>query len=136
MRAFELFENIAWAVGKDKEHASNTAKNDLLDPDNELVWVEIKDLFDKTEEQQRLDVEDPVGGRYSIGNRVERARDYWQEGGYMDPPLVGWNDYKQTFNFTDGRHRLVAAYQLGERWAPVIVDRESVEKLRELVRTK
>ena len=136
MRAWELFEELNWAVGPNINHAYGAIKNDLNDPDYMVVWVDIKDLFDKTYSQQRLNVDDPTGGENSIGNRVERAKEFWHKGGYMNPSLVSWNDYCKCFDFSDGRHRLVAAYQMGERWAPIVIDKESTGKLKELVKTK
>lgn len=136
MRAYELFETLNWAYGKNADKASGSSRNDLKSSDYEIVWVDIKDLFNKTGSQQKLDVDDPRGGENSIGNRVATAKEHWANGGFMNLSIVGWNDYFNSFDFTDGRHRLVAAYQLGERWAPILVDYMSIDKLKELVRTK
>ena len=68
--------------------------------------------------------------------QLSMYKEFWANGGYMNPALIGWNDHFQNFNFTDGRHRLVAAYQLGERWAPVLVDKDSVEKVKDLIQVK
>lgn len=136
MRASEFLENVNWAIGKNIDKATKLGQKEIQDPNNEIIWVDIKDLFSKTGSDQRLDVDDPTGGKNRIGDRITRAIEHWKNGGYMNPAFVGWNDYFRNIGFTDGRHRLVAAYQMGERWAPIIVDKQSIDKVRELVRTK
>ena len=136
MRMYELFEQVRWAMDKNIDKATNVGRSDLTDPEYVMVWVDIRDLFSKTDPGFRLDVDDPRGGPIGIGNRVQDSKEHWSSGGYMDLAVIGFNSYGNYFGFTNGRHRLVAAYQLGEQWAPVLVDTESVDKLKELVNTK
>lgn len=70
-----------------------------------------------------------------IGDRVSRAKEHWLSGGEMDMSEVGYGEYSKMVEFTDGRHRLIAAYQLGERYAPVLVDKVTVEAFIGLVDT-
>ena len=136
MRIFELTEDIKWAVGKHSNQASNTTQHDLKNPENVVLWVDIRDLFANTEQAQRLDVDDPTGGENAKGGRISRAKQHWMSGEYMDPPLIAYNDYYDSLNFGDGRHRLVAAFQLGHRWAPIIADKESSRIIKQRVKTK
>lgn len=129
-------EELNWAVGSNSDKARGAIKNDMKSPDYTLIWANIEDLFKHTESFQKLDINDPRGGENSIGDRVSMAKEFWAKGGHMNPALIAWNDYYNKINFGDGRHRLVAAYQLGEKWAPVVVDNESLPKITELVRTK
>ncbi len=84
-----------------------------------LRIVNIQELFSKTPKKYRLDPADPTGGKNKIGDRVATAVQHWQDGGRMDPSII--NITNKQVNFTDGRHRLVAAAQLGEIEAPVII---------------
>ena len=123
-----LKESVQWAMKP--EHAQGAGRNDLTDPNYEVMWLNIIDIFKYTDKGQKLNVRDHTGGPNSIGNRIEMAKQHWVDGGHMNLSLIGWNDYSNTFNFTDGRHRLVTAYQLSNFWAPVLVEKDSVEKVR------
>lgn len=50
----------------------------------------------------------------------------------MDPAIIAINFGR--VDFTDGRHRLVAAYRLGERTAPVVVLKDQVTELQEILK--
>lgn len=124
-------ENLNWAIGPNKDRAMYKPGSDYI-----LIWVNIKDLFANTDKEQKLDVDDPSGGKNRIGDRVRMAKVYWSKGNYMDPPMIHYNDWNNEITFTDGRHRLVAAYQLGEKYAPVYTDKDSANKIRRLIETK
>ena len=142
MRLLELLEDhnhpergdVRWAVGKNRAKASNLAQRDLKDPDYVLVWANIKDIYDNAVPNMALDVNDPMGGKNRIGQRVPNAKRFWSSGGHMDPSLIYMRGSK--VDFQDGRHRLVAAYQLGHRYAPVLVNREGLAAFQRVVRTK
>lgn len=129
-------EKVEWATGQNIEHATKLGKKDQQNSEYTIMWLNIDDLFYVTDRTQKLDVRDPSGGKNTIGDRIEKAKDFWAAGGYMDLPIIGWSEYSEKFYFTNGRHRLVAAYQLGDHWAPVLVDKDSVKMVKELIRTK
>lgn len=79
----------------------------------------IQELFNKTPKKVRLNPTDPTGGKNKIGDRVHQAIEFWQHGGSMDPSVISITNGQ--VNFLDGRHRLVAAAQLGETEAPIII---------------
>ena len=137
MRAYELFETVQWAVGKNIKQATTIGKMDLTTSTNTLIWVDIRELYDYTWQSQRLDIDHPEGGPIGISNKIQRVKDHWQEGGYVDPSYLVWDRNEKAFVFVDGRHRLVAAYQLGEKWAPIIAaNQETVDMIRDLVKIK
>ena len=97
-----------------------------------LARANIRELFNKTPKKYRLDPDDPTGGKNKIRDRVARAIQYWKDGGRMDPSIVAIHN--RSVNFIDGRHRLVAASQLGETEAPVVVVRaDQFQKAQELL---
>ena len=102
----------------------------------EVVMVNIESLMDNTNPMQKisLSAQTKADDANIIGDRVSRAKMFWKEGNTMDMSMVGYSEYSNMVEFTDGRHRLVAAYQLGERYAPVLVDKEGVESFKTLVR--
>lgn len=117
MRAKEFIyeSNVIW----------NTNIADMLPQSQSILKmgaiykVNIQELFAKTPKKYRLDPVDPTGGKNKIGDRVETAIQHWTDGGRMDPPIISITNGQ--INFTDGRHRLVAAAQLGETEVPVII---------------
>lgn len=131
MKLYELHEQIRWAHGKDIEHAQHASRRYQTRGDYALVNVDIKKLFDNLESFQKIDLSSEEGGGKSMSTRIPRAKEHWQGGGYMDPPTVGYNEYLDKFTFTDGRHRLVAAYQMGYKTAPIMVPSDQVDAFEE-----
>ena len=139
MKIFEtqpIDEKVEWAIGNNIEHASRLGRKDQQSSEYETLWLNIDDIFHYTDKSQSLDVRSHTGGENSIGSRVEMAKQFWLGGGKMDLAIIGWNEHFNNLQFTDGRHRLVAAYQLGDHWAPVLVEKNSIEKIKDVVRTK
>jgi len=142
MRLLDLFEDhnhpergdVRWAVGKHLSRATRVGTKDQNDPDYALVWGNIKDIMDNAVPNMALDLNDPMGGKNRIGQRVPNAKLHWSGGNYMDPSLIYMRGSK--VDFQDGRHRLVAAYQLGHRYAPVLVDREGLSAFQKVVRVR
>ena len=132
MKLLEL-QDLHWAVRKSQ--ADGYTKNLFADPHYKLIWVDIEKLMQNTDSMQRIS----LSARTSkddgniIGNRVQRAKEHWKEGGYMNPSNIAWNESSKSINFGDGRHRLVAAYQMGETMAPVFVDVESLPMIQKVL---
>ena len=95
------------------------AQSQSLFKQGAIYKVNIQELFSKTPKKYRLDPTDPTGGQNKIGDRVNTAIQHWSDGGRMDPPIISITNGQ--INFLDGRHRLVAAAQLGETEVPVII---------------
>lgn len=123
--------SLNWAVGPNSGKASSISRNQQKK--HKVIWLPIKDVFSKVERGFKLDIDDPKGGANAKPERIERAKEHFLSGGYMDPPEVGYNDWFRSIVFTDGRHRLVAAYQLGAKKAPFVVDSDSKEDILELI---
>lgn len=139
MRYKDLQEATPWAVDADLDKATQPHQNRMKHgsyDDYTLLWLNIEDVFANTERDFTLDVNDPKGGPNAIGNRLSQAKTHWEQGGHMDPSELGVSDWSKQIVFTNGRHRMVAAFQRGEEYAPALVDNDSVEKIRKLVRVK
>lgn len=118
---------LRWAVGPNQSHARGQAKVMQTDPSYTLVWVNIRDAFQHGFRHAVLDPDDPTGGENAIGDRVARAKQYWADGGYMNPSICSINGHG-SFDWGDGRHRMVAASQLGEVYSPVLIDADNIEQ--------
>lgn len=126
----EVASVVRWAVGARKGQASSLSQRDQDDPDNAVVWVPLETLMAATDRDFRLDF-DGTGGPNARAGRVDRAREHWETGGFMDPPLI--NVFGPQVHFVDGRHRLVAAHALGERVGPVVIPQAELTDLKRLV---
>lgn len=141
MKIQHLYESSIsskWAINDNVIYGTDPYKRRIrygAFDDASIIWVNIKDAFEHTEEDLRLDINDPLGGINSIKNRVPQAKAQFNSG-YMNPSEVGYNEYRKAIMFGDGRHRLVAAYQLGEEYAPVIVSNSEIPNITKLIRTK
>lgn len=131
MKLSDLFEQPQWAYGKHIGKAQHASKHYQTSGDYALVNVDIKRLFDNIEDFQKMDLSSEEGGGKSMSSRIPKAKEHWKSGGHMDPPIVAYNEWQNEFTFTDGRHRLVAAYQMGHATAPILVPREQVEVFKE-----
>lgn len=120
----KLYEVLQWASGEHAHHAQPAARR-FQEPDREdyvVVEVDLETLFQHLDPESKFDLESEEGGSSrSMKMRIPRAKEHWKSGGYMDPAMVGYNEHKNTFEVSDGRHRLAAAWQLGERKVPLII---------------
>ena len=132
MRFTDLVENLNWAVGHNLDKADGWSNKDQANPDNAIIWVNIRNLMNAVSDDFRLDLDDELGGGNSIKGRVVKAIEHFKSGGYMNPSMISLG--YRGIDFTDGRHRLVAAYRLGEKTAPVIVPKEQADEIVELLK--
>lgn len=133
MKLYELFEQVKWAIGPNIDQASIRGKHDQNNPEFTMLMVDITDLFSKADPDQHIDLSTQEG---QIKGRIGRAKEHWEGGGYMDPSVAAYNPNRDHFSFTDGRHRLVTAYQLGERWAPILFPTYQIETVKGILKTK
>jgi hypothetical protein len=120
--------NLNWADESNAERANNFDSPNLV-----LLNCSIRDVFDHGPRGFTLDLDDPTGGKYKIGNRVEKAIAHFREGKPMDPPEVGYNSTTKTIDFGNGRHRCVAAHQFGAEYIPMFVSTDGLEEFKKLV---
>ena len=133
MRATDFIteSNIIWNTNI----ADMMPQNQSLAKKGVLRRVNIQELFEKTPKNYRLNIADPTGGKNKIGYRFSRSIQHWQEGGRMDPPILSIQN--RQVNFLDGRHRLVAAAQLGEIEAPIIIaPADNLKQASEILKLK
>ena len=125
--------NLNWAL--DKEHAE---KPDLLDADHrEIVWFNILDYFNYVQKPWKLDPDDL---KRRGKKKVEKAKEHFESGGWMDPCYVMGricDVYPQHADdkrvMIENRHRVIAALELGETYAPVSVPLGLVEELKSVI---
>lgn len=127
----ELFETLNWAT---RDNAECPFKFDI--DDYVLLNVNIEDVFKHGSSDMVLDLNSPTGGKNAIGDRLQNAKQHFENNGAMDPAEVAYCDTNKTINFANGRHRAVAAYQLGYQYIPMFVYKRTIDKFKELVRTK
>jgi len=129
MKLMEL--NLNWADSSNAERPHNFDSEDYT-----LLICNISDVFSHTDQDYRLDLDSNTGGSNAIGNRLDRATQHFQNGNPMDPPEVAYSVHTNNITFTNGRHRSLAAYQMGEEYIPMFVYSPTIEQFKKLVRTK
>lgn len=116
-----------WAVGTQKKHALAGYMQE--DPaEYVMIDIPIERFNEQLGKDMKLDLNDPRGGPNAIGDRLQQAKTRFQNGEYIDPPNIGWDGRNVTIG--DGRHRLAAAWQLGDTMAPALVRPEDLPKVR------
>ena len=132
----ELFEvriqpELNWANEDNAKRNYNYKSNNLV-----MLEVKIEDLMKHTFNNQKLDLNDPNGGENAKPERIEKAKEHFSQGNPMDLPEVGCNDSGTAIGFTDGRHRTLAAYQLGADFIPMFVEKENLDSFKKMVETR
>ena len=84
----------------------------------------------------KLDIFDSNGGKNAIGDSLNKAKEHFISGEPMDYPEVSYSLYNKTIDFTNGRHRSAAAFQLGCDYVPMFIYKGTLDGFMSLVRTK
>lgn len=127
----KLKTELNWSNKENSERPYNFDNDDYV-----LLNVKIEDIINNMADDFKLDLSDSKGGENSIGNRLERAKKHFESGEPMDYSEVSYNKNTGNIDFTNGRHRAVAAYQLGHDYIPIFVYNNSLDKFKELVDVK
>lgn len=104
---FETVGKINWAIGDNAWQAQ--MKNHVGE---KLIWLNPRKVLNAGDSLS-LDPDSPNGGENANPSRLARLKAHINDGGYLDPPVIGWNKYKQRVSFTNGRHRTFVAMQMG-----------------------
>lgn len=131
MRLHEITKELNWADESNAERPMN-----FTNPGFTLLLCNIEDVFYHGVADHTLDLGSSHGGENAIGNRAENAIRHFNRGGPMDPPEVGYNKTNNAINFSNGRHRAHAAYQLGHEYIPMFVWGDGLDDFKKRVRTK
>lgn len=62
--------------------------------------------------------------------RLERLEQHIKDGGYLDPPVIGYNEYTNKISFGNGRHRFYWAWTHNIDKIPFFVDSEKAEIIK------
>jgi hypothetical protein len=113
--------------------------------ENEIIFVSVDELLDKhAKDQPQYDIQKKEN---RIGNRVEKAKkfiqDYIKDQRFINPKTGGRENNKVSFepsvvdadetgkiSFEDGRHRVLAAKELGIKKVPIEVPKTKSEKIK------
>jgi len=126
--------SLNWVI--EKEHAE---RPELLDSNSrEIVWFDIIDLLSHIEQPWVLD---PDNLNYRSEKKVKEAKEHFENGDWMDPAEVQgrvsvvWPQHADDHRIMiENRHRLIAALQLGEKYAPFSVPLDLVEELKSTIK--
>jgi len=123
--------SLNWAI---EENGYRAKQPELLDANKrEIVWFDILEIFNHTCIPWTLT---PDAIRRQNMGKVDAAREHFENGGWMDPSDVRRMHDDGSHIRIEGRHRLIAAMQLGETYAPFSVPLGLVDKLKSIIATK
>lgn len=120
---------LNWATDEKAIRKENFHNSEL-----EILYLNIKDVFENCDDDFKLDINSYDGGKNAIGNRLKMAKQHFIEGNPMDLPEIGFNHHFRKIGFTNGRHRTLAAFQLGEEYIPFFVYKPDVEIIKNIVK--
>jgi len=123
---FLLTESINWAVKNNKPDPDKLENSRLADSDYyALVFLNLEKVMRNVDANPEtgmgLDITKPDGGKNAKSFRLSRVRSHISSKGYLDPPIISYNDYTNFIDFENGRHRTFVAYQMGEKIIPFFV---------------
>lgn len=97
---------------------------------DQLVFVAVS-KFDKAFAEDKGFYVSPQGGGAAIGGRYEEFMRWLEQnpGVFIEAPEVSV-DTNGDIGFTNGRHRYAVLRDMGARWIPVAMDRDSVENAK------
>lgn len=127
----KLHEVFNWATRDNAQYKQIFDSKDVV-----RLLCNIEDVINNMGSGFKLDLDSELGGDNGIGKRLPNAKKHFMSGGPMDLPEVGYNSWSGTVDFTNGRHRTVAAYQLGKEYIPMFVAKDGLDEFKKLVRTK
>jgi hypothetical protein len=124
---------LNWVL--DSQHAEQP---ELFADDREIIWFDILDFLKHTHEPWTLD---PNNLKRRNERKVEDAKNHFEGGGWMDPSDIQGLCCDRLKNaepddkriMLEGRHRLIAAMQLGETYAPFSVPLDMVDQLKSTI---
>ena len=99
------------------------------------IQVHVGDALNNMRPSFALDITKEDGGKNAISGRLDRAKEHFMSGEAMDHPVVSLNVFDQV-EFTNGRHRTLAANQLGCEYIPMLVQNDNLEDFKKIIRTK
>lgn len=124
---------VRWACGSYKKYSRLPV---LKSEGYEIFYVELDDLIKLADFGEmmyaKLNPKKLFTGIYERDFRVVKVLDHWNKNGYIDPPEISVDSSKK-ISFSDGRHRTVTAFHLGEKEIPVIVHRSSIDSVSSLI---
>lgn len=120
--------SVKWAVGDNEDKATGFTSSFMKRPENTIIWMDIEKVFALSDRNFKLDVSDETGGENAIDGRISRAKNHWKDEKFMNPSEISV-DENGSVHWVDGRHRQVAAYQLGKKYGPFVVNSETLRNL-------
>lgn len=112
-----------WACGENIKHLFSISTSSLQD--YSIFFVKIRDLINGIDfgEMKGIALNPKVlfNGVDERDWRIAKILNHWEKCEYIDPPEICMDCYSQNIDFSDGRHRTIAAFHLGEEKIPVII---------------
>jgi hypothetical protein len=121
---------LNWATTNNSERPNNFSSDEYI-----ILSVNITDVLNNMHVGFKLDIKDESGGINAISNRLSLAIEHFMAKKPMDYPEVGYSIHNKTIDFTNGRHRTLAAFKMGHDYIPMFVSKLNIKEFKSLIRT-
>jgi hypothetical protein len=125
-----MINTLNWATTNNSERPNNFSSDEYV-----LLNVNILDIINNMHVNFKLDLNDENGGANAIGKRLPLAIKHFLSKQPMDYPEIGYSSHSKTIDFTNGRHRTLAALKMGHEVIPMFVCKSDIKEFKALVRT-
>ncbi|WP_339869371.1 hypothetical protein [uncultured Algoriphagus sp.] len=126
--------NPVWATGKFMDQNMMNR----LEPNGSYAHIQVSTIgLIEEVDFGELNPKILFSGDMASDMRFVTTLDRWEGGLPVDPPELGIdiNNGKINFKVSDGRHRAILAFHLGEDCIPVYVHKSNIEHIKILVKT-
>lgn len=110
--------NVKWAVGDKINHILNDFE------DYSFFYVNLEELIKKVDFGEmgfkKMNPNELFTDVDVSNFRIAKILKQWRNGGYIDPPSLCLDSFNKLY-ISDGRHRTIGAFHLGETNIPVAV---------------
>lgn len=119
MDSFELSKiKVKWAIRENSKYMRGDFE------DYSFFIVNLYELIAKVNFGEmdfcRMDPNKLFTESINSNYRIARCLDHWRNSKYIDPPRISL-DSLDSVSISDGRHRTITAFQLGEKEIPVAI---------------
>lgn len=110
---------IRWAVDENIRKATPISQNHQESPENTVMWTNINGILNA------------ISSRLRDGLPSKRTIQKWKDGRFVSPAFIAATH--DTVHFIYGKDVVLAAKEIGATTIPVIIHRDEVQNLKEIL---
>jgi hypothetical protein len=124
---------INWA---NKENSSNSIKNVFNDDSHVLLQVNIEKAFANLDNETEENLYFSPGRSQKLENEVSLLKNKMINKEFIDFPSIESNVFRDDVELTSGKPQILAAYDLGCKFIPMLVAKKDLKHFQSIVETR